>query len=57
MKEEPNSESQPTAEAKEKPGLFTRIFSKLDASMKEKADAQEPSSCCNGDNGKGGKCC
>ncbi|WP_309385397.1 hypothetical protein [Cerasicoccus frondis] len=44
--------------AEAKPGFFTRIVSKLDSSMKEKADAkaQQQSSCCGGD-GKGGKCC
>ncbi|WP_309397350.1 hypothetical protein [Cerasicoccus maritimus] len=39
-----------------KPGFFTRIISKLDSSMKEKADAKAQQSCCGGD-GKGGKCC
>lgn len=41
------SSSQPT-------GFFARIFGKLDASLKQKADKKQASSCC-GD--KGGKCC
>jgi len=39
-------------------GLFKKLFSKLDQAMKEKADANaKESSCCSGDDGKGGKCC
>ena len=38
-------------------GFFRRIFTKLDESMKEKADAKVQNSCCDGDDGKGGKCC
>lgn len=40
-----------------KPGFFQRIFTKLDQSMKEKADAKAQNSCCSGSDGKGGKCC
>jgi len=40
------------------PGLFGRIFKKLDDSMKAKADEKSQESCCGGDDdGKGGKCC
>ena len=41
-----------------KPGVFARIFKKMDSAMKAKADAQAQNSCCSGDGkGKGGKCC
>jgi hypothetical protein len=40
-----------------KPGIFKRIFTKLDASMKAKADAAAKNSCCSGKDGKGDKCC
>ena len=46
-----------TNTATEKPGLFKRIFTKLDDRMKAKADEAAKSSCCSGDNSKGGKCC
>ncbi|WP_269539604.1 hypothetical protein [Cerasicoccus fimbriatus] len=55
-----NEKQNPTAKHPEaKPGFFTRMVNKLDSSMKEKADAKakEQSSCCSGDDGKGGKCC
>lgn len=55
MKEKHQTEAK--AESTEKPGLFKKLFTKLDESMKEKADAKGESSCCNGDDGKGGKCC
>jgi len=51
--------NQPTETSKEKKaGFFGKIFEKLDASMKQKADekSQKGSSCGGGD-GKGGKCC
>jgi len=42
----------------EKPGLFKRIFTKMDDAMKAKADEKSQSSCCGGDSkGKDGKCC
>lgn len=50
----PNSQSQTTSS---KPGFFKRIITKLDSSMKEKADEKSKSSCCSGSDGKGGKCC
>ena len=34
------------------PGFFKRIFTKIDESMKEKADAKSDDDCCGG-----GKCC
>lgn len=40
-----------------KPGLFKRIFTKLDDSMKTKADAAAKDSCCSVKDGKGNKCC
>ena len=50
-------------EAAKKPGLISRMFQKLDASMKRKAEASSQSCCC-GDSdsegkssGRGGKCC
>jgi len=54
MKTEPKNETQTSTE---KPGLFKRIFTKLDDSMKAKADAAAKNSCCSGKDGKGGKCC
>lgn len=55
MNTENKTETQSTDE---KPGLFKRIFTKLDDSMKAKADDAAKDSCCSGDkNGKGGKCC
>ncbi|NBB80429.1 MAG: hypothetical protein GVY36_13475 [Verrucomicrobia bacterium] len=46
-----------TTDATKKPGLFGRIFQKLDDSMKQKADEQSQQSCCGGKDDKGGKCC
>ncbi len=41
-----------------KPGFFTRIFTKMDSAMKQKAEEKAKSGCCCGDkNDKGGKCC
>ncbi|CAA6690059.1 MULTISPECIES: hypothetical protein [unclassified Lentimonas] len=40
-----------------KAGFFTRMFTKLDNSMKAKADEKAKNSCCSGDDSKGGKCC
>lgn len=46
------------ASTEKPPGLFGRIFKKLDDSMKQKADEKSRQSCCGGDDdGKGGKCC
>ena len=42
--------------SEKKPGFFGRIFQKMDASMKAKAEAKGES-CCGGDDSKGGKCC
>ncbi|MGC9450451.1 MAG: hypothetical protein ACP5I4_03305 [Oceanipulchritudo sp.] len=45
-------------ESREKPGFFKRLFKKLDASMKEKAEKQaEEGCCCDSGKDKGGKCC
>ena len=46
-------EAQPEA----KSGFFARMFTKLDNSMKAKADEKAQNSCCSGSDGKGGKCC
>ena len=44
--------------APQKEGFFTRIFTKIDNSMKVKADEAVKNQCCGEDsNGKGGKCC
>ena len=41
-----------------KPGLFTRIFTKMDSAMKEKADTKaKENACCSGKDSKGNKCC
>ncbi len=49
-----------TANAPKKEGFFTKIFKKLDQSMKEKADEKAAEGCCcnnDDENSKGGKCC
>jgi hypothetical protein len=38
-------------------GFFKRIFTKVDAAMKAKADQAAQSNCCSDKDGKGGKCC
>ena len=45
------------SQAQAQPGFFARMFTKLDNSMKAKADEKAQNSCCSGSNGKGGKCC
>lgn len=56
MKTETNTTTSENTETK--PGLFKRIFTKLDDSMKAKAEEASKSSCCSGDDkGKDGKCC
>lgn len=45
-----------TTEAPPKPGLFQRIWTKLDNKVKEKAETKAKDSCCSGKD-KGGKCC
>lgn len=57
MTEKIKNQTEPKAKSTEKPGLFKKLFTKLDESMKEKAEAKAQNSCCNGDDGKGGKCC
>lgn len=57
---ETKTETPETNETTEKqPGLFGRIFRKLDDSMKAKADEKSQQSCCGegDDDGRGGKCC
>jgi hypothetical protein len=43
------------------PGFFARLLNKLDASLKQRAEAKPSSGCCGGeskrDEDKGGKCC
>lgn len=52
------TKEQPQSTKTKKPGFFQKVVSKLDASMKDKADAkaQQSSGCCSGSD-KGGKCC
>jgi hypothetical protein len=58
MNTETKKETQQETEATEaKPGLFKRIFTKLDDRMKAKADEAAKDSCCSGKDDKGGKCC
>lgn len=57
MSEEQKNDTKTAERSEEKPGFFQRIFTKMDQSMKEKADAKAKDSCCNGNDGKGGKCC
>jgi hypothetical protein len=57
-----SSEATPAAEAaqEKKPGLFQRLYEKLDRKMKEKAEASPDCCCCEGEDGDskdGGKCC
>jgi uncharacterized protein YaaN involved in tellurite resistance len=47
----------PTALNDTKPGFFQRIFTKLDQSMKEKADKQADNACCSENSKKDGNCC
>jgi len=52
-----NQETTTTPKQEAKPGFFTRMVSKIDSSMKEKAEANaQQNECCSG-NDKGGKCC
>jgi hypothetical protein len=47
-----------TAKNEKQPGIFGRIFQKLDESMKQKAETKsKQGSCCGGSDGKGDKCC
>lgn len=57
--EKQNTEAEKTEDTapEAKSGFFTRIFTKLDQSMKEKAEAKAQDNCCSGSDGKGGKCC
>ncbi len=56
--DQPTPNTPKPATAAEKPGFFTRIFTKMDSAMKAKADNAAKNSCCGGDkNDKGGKCC
>lgn len=58
MNDETKKTDEPSKQAEESnPGFFKRIFTKIDESMKEKADAKAQDSCCGGSDGKGGKCC
>jgi hypothetical protein len=57
MNEKQTTSNKPTETSEPKPGFFKRVFTKLDQSMKEQADAKAKNSCCSGDNNKGGKCC
>ncbi|ADE54782.1 hypothetical protein [Coraliomargarita akajimensis] len=58
MKTEPDTNKlKPEAATEPKQGFFSRVFTKLDNAMKEKADAKAQNNCCSGDSGKGGKCC
>lgn len=58
MNEAETEPAKPIQSEEKQPGLFGRIFKKLDDSMKQKADEKSQQSCCGGDSdGKGGKCC
>ncbi len=58
MNKQPNNTAQTEKPSSEKkPGVFGRIFQKLDDSMKQKADEKSQESCCGGKDDKGGKCC
>ena len=55
MENENKTEQEATTE--QKPGFFTRIFTKMDDAMKAKADTAAKDSCCSGKDSKGKKCC
>ena len=58
MKPETENKEQKPSLPERKIGLFSRLFDKLDSSMKEKADKKAADSCCGGKDGKkGGGCC
>lgn len=55
---EKNNSLKPEETTEQKPGFFTRMFTKLDNRMKAKADEAAKNQCCSTDDkGKGGKCC
>lgn len=58
MKEAP-TQSVNQAPSSEKPGLLKRLFDKVDAAMKAKADEKAESGCCcsSESKDKSGKCC
>lgn len=57
MDDKTTSNDKPAESNEAKPGFFKRIFTKLDESMKEKADSKAQNSCCGDGDDKGGKCC
>ena len=58
MKPETEKQDQKPVFPERKVGLFSRLFDKLDSSMKEKADKKAAESCCGDKDGKkGGGCC
>ncbi|MEM8868659.1 MAG: hypothetical protein AAGC73_10375 [Verrucomicrobiota bacterium] len=57
MSDQPSEKLKPAAQSDAKPGFFQRMFTKLDDSMKAKAEKKAQGSCCSGSDGKGGKCC
>ncbi|MGJ8650395.1 MAG: hypothetical protein ACSHX4_08550 [Opitutaceae bacterium] len=55
---ETNDSLKPEKATEPEPGFFNRMFTKLDNSMKAKADEAAKNECCSpNDKGKGGKCC
>jgi len=52
-----NTSKAGTTESTRKPGIFGRIFQKLDDSIKQKAEKQSRQSCCGDKDDKGNKCC
>jgi len=57
MNDKTTTEQKATDSNTKKPGFFQSFFTKLDQTMKEKADAKAPNNCCGGSNSKDGKCC
>ena len=57
MSETNTDKLKPVEQPEVKQGFFSRIFTKLDNSMKAKAEEKAQNSCCSGTDGKGGKCC
>ncbi|NQY32247.1 MAG: hypothetical protein HRT56_03645 [Coraliomargarita sp.] len=57
MSENKTDQLKPVEQPEAKGGFFSRMFTKLDNSMKAKADEKAQNSCCSGTDSKGNKCC
>jgi hypothetical protein len=57
MPTETHSEKSPAEAAEKKPGIFQRLFKRLDDKMKEKAEASSDCCCDDSSDSSGKKCC